>query len=53
MIKFAWKTEAFAEIWNLTNHENVISYDYSDDFLTKEPVTLFSFMPMIGVSIEF
>ncbi|MCD4770747.1 MAG: hypothetical protein K8R35_11345 [Bacteroidales bacterium] len=36
---------AFAEIWNLTNHENVISYDYSDDFLTKEPVTLFSCFP--------
>jgi len=43
----------FAEIWNLTNHENVISYDYSVDFLTKEPVILFSIMPMIGVSIEF
>ncbi|MEN8224069.1 MAG: TonB-dependent receptor [Bacteroidota bacterium] len=44
---------AFIEIWNLTNNENVISYDYSDDFLTKESVTLFSLMPMIGVSIEF
>ncbi|MEN8192329.1 MAG: TonB-dependent receptor [Bacteroidota bacterium] len=44
---------AFVEIWNLTNNENVISYDHSDDFLTKEPVTLFSLMPMIGVSVEF
>jgi len=43
----------FTEIWNLTKHENVMSYDYSNDFLTKEPVTLFSIMPMIGVSIEF
>ncbi|MEA3446112.1 MAG: TonB-dependent receptor, partial [Bacteroidota bacterium] len=44
---------AFAEIWNLTNHENIISYDYSDDFLNKESVILFSIMPMLGVSIEF
>ncbi|MFC2104343.1 TonB-dependent receptor plug domain-containing protein, partial [Bacteroidota bacterium] len=44
---------AFAEIWNLTNHENVINYDYSDDYLSKESVTLFSLMPMLGVSFEF
>ncbi len=44
---------AFIEIWNLTNHENVINYEYSDDFLTKEKVVLFSIMPMIGLSFEF
>ena len=44
---------AFAEVWNLTNHENVMNYEYSEDFLTKEPVTLFSMMPMIGLSFEF
>ncbi len=43
---------AFIEVWNLTNHENVMNYEYSDDFLTKEPVILFSMMPMIGVSFE-
>ena len=43
----------FTELWNLTNHENVIYYEYSDDFLTKEPITLFSMMPMIGLSFEF
>ena len=44
---------AFTEVWNLTNHENVMNYEYSDDFLTKEPITLFSMMPMIGLSFEF
>jgi outer membrane receptor protein involved in Fe transport len=44
---------AFAEVWNLTNHENVMSYEYSEDFLDKEPVTLFSMMPMIGLNFEF
>lgn len=43
---------AFLEIWNITNHENVMNYDYSYDFLSKEPVTLFSLMPMIGLSFE-
>ncbi len=43
----------FIEVWNLTNHENVINYEYSDDFLKKEPVILFSLMPMIGLSFEF
>ena len=43
----------FIEVWNLTNHENVMSYEYSGDFLTKEPVVLFSMMPMIGLSFEF
>jgi hypothetical protein len=44
---------AFAEVWNLTNHENIMSYEYSEDFLDKEPVTLFSIMPMIGLNFEF
>lgn len=43
----------FVEIWNVTNHDNIITYDYSDDFLIKEPVALFSLMPMIGLSFEF
>jgi hypothetical protein len=43
----------FIEIWNLTNHENIMNYEYSDDFLTKEPITLFSIMPMLGLSFEF
>jgi outer membrane receptor protein involved in Fe transport len=44
---------AFEEVWNLTNHENIMSYEYSEDFLDKEPVTLFSIMPMIGLNFEF
>jgi hypothetical protein len=43
----------FIELWNLTNHENVMNYEYSEDFLTKEPIILFSMMPMIGLSFEF
>lgn len=43
----------FLEVWNITNHENPVSYDYSDDFLTKEPVVLFPIMPMLGFTAEF
>ena len=43
----------YLEEWNSTNNENITRYEYSDDFSKKEPVTLFSIMPMIGLAVEF
>ena len=49
----SWNLSVYLEIWNLTNHENVTRYEYSEDFLEKKPVKIFSLMPMLGVAMEF
>jgi outer membrane receptor for ferrienterochelin and colicin len=49
----AWNLDLYIEILNLTGHENVIRYDYNNDFTDKTPFVLFRLTPMIGVSAEF
>lgn len=41
------------EIWNLYNRRNIISWKYSSDFTQKIPVTMFPFMPIIGLEVKF
>lgn len=49
----SWNLDVYIELWNLTNHTNVVSYNYSTDFLTTKAMTIFQFMPMIGIAAEF
>ena len=48
-----WNFSLYLEVWNLTNHENITRYEYSEDFSEKEPVKLFPIMPMLGIAVEF
>ena len=49
----SWNLDLYVEIWNLTGHENVVRYDYNEDFTQREPFVLFRLMPMIGIAAEF
>jgi hypothetical protein len=50
----SWNLSIFLEIWNLTNHPNLIMYEYNSDFTKKEAInSMFSFMPMFGIVAEF
>ena len=48
-----WNFSLYLEVWNLTNHDNITRYEYSADFSEKDPVILFTMMPMIGLATEF
>ena len=49
----SWNLRLFAELWNVTNHENVFEYSYSRDYSQRLTETLFPFMPIVGVAAEF
>jgi outer membrane receptor protein involved in Fe transport len=49
----SWNLDLFIEVWNLTGHENVVRYDYNEDFTEEVPFVLFRLMPMIGIAVEF
>ncbi len=49
-----WNLCPYLEIWNVTNNNNIMAYDYNIDFTQKEEIpTMFKFMPMFGVSAVF
>lgn len=49
----SWNIRTYIEVWNLTNHDNVFEYQYSNDFTTIKKEVLFPLTPMIGVAVEF
>lgn len=49
-----WNLSLFLEVWNITNNENVMKYEYNSDFTAKESVpSMFGLMPMFGMLAEF
>jgi outer membrane receptor protein involved in Fe transport len=50
----SWNLSLFLEIWNFTDHSNIVMYEYNSDFTKREAIhSMFSFMPMFGVAAEF
>lgn len=49
----SWNIRTYIEVWNITNHDNVFEYQYSNDFTTVKKEVLFPLTPMIGVAVEF
>jgi outer membrane receptor protein involved in Fe transport len=50
----SWNLSIYLDIWNLTNHQNIMRYEYSIDFTQRVPInSMFGLMPMFGLNIEF
>ncbi|MFA5805838.1 MAG: TonB-dependent receptor [Melioribacteraceae bacterium] len=49
-----WNTSinVYFELLNVFNNVNVVHYLYSEDYTTKEPMTVFPILPVIGFSVK-
>ena len=50
---FGLRSVAFLEAMNLYNRQNVVMYEYNDDYSELEPFTIFPFMPVGGIIVNF
>ncbi len=48
-----WQLGVFLELLNAYNRANLLQYNYSADYKTKEPLNQFPLIPYLGVSAEF
>ncbi len=48
-----FKLNAYIELLNLYNKENVIHYMWNERYTGKEAFTIFPFLPVLGVSAQF
>ncbi|MCK5503557.1 MAG: TonB-dependent receptor, partial [Thermodesulfovibrionia bacterium] len=48
-----WKMEAYLDIINAYNRENISGYQYEEDYTSREPVTQLPILPSIGIKAEF
>ena len=48
-----WQLGVFLELLNAYNRANLLQYNYSTDYKTKEPVNQFPLIPYLGISAAF
>ena len=48
-----WKLGIFLELLNTYNRENLLDYDYSDDYKTREDLNQLPILPYLGITAEF
>jgi hypothetical protein len=49
----AVKLDVYVELLNVFNQRNIIHYEWSEDYSSRGSMTVFSFIPVIGVSAQF
>ena len=48
-----WKLGIFIELLNTYNRKNLLNYNYSDDYKTREDVNQLPILPYLGITAEF
>lgn len=48
-----WKLGFFLEILNTYNRKNLLDYNYSTDYSSKDPIYQFPIIPYLGITAEF
>ncbi len=48
-----WQWRWYAEILNVYNSKNVIGYDYSFDYSSREEIKQIPFLPYVGLEVKF
>ena len=49
----AMTLNVYMELLNVFNQRNVIHYEWNEDYSSRESMTVFSFIPVLGVSAQF
>jgi outer membrane receptor protein involved in Fe transport len=47
------KIDTYFELLNAYNRENIVHYMYNEDYTSKEALTIFPILPVLGVSVKF